>query len=172
MKNKLNERQASIRMLTQSSLICAMYIVLTYLANLFGLASGAVQLRLSEALCVLPFFIPSSCIGLFMGCFLSNLIVSAAIPDMIFGSLATLIGAYLGSKIKNKYLVAMPTVISNTVIVPFVIMYCYMDTVGVNEYFVTALGVFIGEVLSAYVLGTLLLLALEKKKGLFNTKRK
>lgn len=172
MKNKLNKTRTSVRLLTQSSLICAMYIVLTYLSNLFGLASGSVQLRLSEALCILPFFIPTSYIGLFAGCFLSNLIVSAAIPDMIFGSLATLIGVYIASKIKNKYLVALPTVISNTVIVPFVIMYCYMEGGGLPQYLITTLGVFVGEVLSAYVIGTLLLLALEKKKGIFDIKRR
>ena len=157
--------------LTQAALIAAMYFVLTWVSNLFGLASGAVQLRLSEALCVLPFFMPAAVPGLFIGCFLANLSMGAIIWDTLFGSIATLLGAFFASKIKNKYLVPLPTVIANTVIVPFVILYFYTEVHSVGAYFFTAGFVFLGEVLSAYVLGLLLLFAIDKRKGLFNKKR-
>ena len=158
--------------LTQAALVGAMYFVLTWLSNLFGLASGAIQLRLSESLCVLPYFMPAATPGLFVGCLLSNLSMGSVIWDTFFGSLATLIGAFVASKLKNKWLVPVPTVLANTVIVPFVVLYCY--TPGVKSFGVYATitaGVFAGEVLSAYVLGMLLLIALDKRKGIFTKKR-
>lgn len=158
--------------LTEAALVGAMYFVLTWLSNLFGLASGAVQLRLGEALCVLPFFMRSAVPGLFVGCLISNLSMGCVIWDTLFGSLATLIGAYVASKLKNKWLVPLPTVIANTVIVPFVVLFCY--TPGVKSVWVytgIAAGVFAGEVLSAYVLGMVLLLALNKRGGIFIKKR-
>lgn len=158
--------------LTQAALVGAMYFVLTWLSNFFGLASGAIQLRMSEALCVLPYFMPSATPGLFVGCLLSNLSMGSVIWDTLFGSLATLIGAFVASKLKNKWLVPLPTVLANTVIVPFVVLFCY--TPGVKSFGVYATitaGVFAGEVLSAYVLGMMLLLALDKRKGIFTKKR-
>ena len=159
-----------IHHMTEAAMIAALYVLLTYLSSALGLASGAVQLRLSEALCILPFFIPSTSVGLFIGCIISNLTMASAPLDIVFGSLATLIGAYIGSKMKSKWLVPIPTVISNTVIVPIVILVCYTarDTWSLGTYAITALGVFAGEVLSAYVLGMVLLLALQRR-GLLNS---
>ena len=158
--------------LTQAALIGAMYFALTWLSNLFGLASGAIQLRLSEALCVLPYFMPAATPGLFVGCLLSNLSMGSVLWDTLFGSLATLIGAFVASKLKNKWLVPIPTVLANTVIVPFVVLFCYTPGVkSVGVYATITAGVFAGEVLSAYVLGMLLLLALDKRKGIFTKKR-
>ena len=158
--------------LTYGAIVGAIYVALTWISGALGLASGAVQLRLGEALCVLPFFIPSTSVGLFVGCIISNLTMANAPLDIIFGSLATLIGAYLGSKMKNKWLVPIPTVVANTVIVPIVILVCYTakETWSLGTYTLTALGVFVGEVLSAYVLGMLLLLAIQKR-NLFNSKK-
>ena len=156
--------------LTYGAIVSALYVALTWISGALGLASGAVQLRLSEALCILPFFIPSTSVGLFIGCIISNLTMASAPLDIVFGSLATLIGAYIGSKMKSKWLVPIPTVISNTVIVPIVILVCYTarDTWSLGTYAITALGVFAGEVLSAYVLGMVLLLALQRR-GLLNS---
>ena len=127
------------------------------------------QIRLGEALCVLTWFTPAAVPGLFVGCILANLTMGCVIWDVIFGSLATLIGAYVGSKMKKKWLVPLPTVISNTVIVPFIIIYCYMDTVSLGVYGVTAVTVLIGEIVSAYAIGILLLLAMSKHR-IFNKK--
>lgn len=158
--------------LTQAALVGAMYFVLTWLSNVFGLASGAVQLRLSEALCVLPYFMPSATPGLFVGCLLSNLSMGSVIWDTVFGSLATLIGAFVASKLKNKWLVPIPTVVANTVTVPLVVLFCYTPGVkSVGVYATITAGVFAGEVISAYVLGMVLLLALDKRKGIFTKKR-
>lgn len=86
---------------TQSAFIAALYVVLTYAANIFGLANGAVQLRLSEALTVLPYFTPAAVPGLFIGCILANLFTGGALFDIIFGSIATLLGAVFTRALKN-----------------------------------------------------------------------
>ena len=105
MKNK------KVLYITQAAIVAALYVVFTFFAYLLGIDKMAVQVRFSEALCVLPFFIPSAVPGLFIGCLISNLIFGAQIWDIIFGSIATLIGAYIAGKIKNKWLVPLPTII-------------------------------------------------------------
>ena len=82
-----------LALLTQGALIAALYTALTYLINYFGLANGAIQVRISEALTILPVFTPAAIPGLFIGCLLSNLLTGAAIWDIVFGSLASLLGA-------------------------------------------------------------------------------
>ncbi len=140
---------------TYAAVIGAVYIVLTYLSSVFGLSSGFVQLRLSEVLCVLPCFTWAAVPGLFVGCFGANLLTGALVPDVIFGSLATLIGAVgarlVSKKSKNPILISLPTVISNTVIVPLVLKYAYEVDVGL---WIMVLGVFVGEVVSATLLGS------------------
>lgn len=165
-------KKGKILYLTQSALIAALYVALTWLSNLVGLASGAVQIRISEALCVLPAFMPSAIPGLFIGCLISNISMGSNIFDIIFGSLATLIGAVFTSKLKNKFLAPIPAVISNTIIVPIVIMLCYTakEARNMSTYLLTTLGVFAGEVISAYIFGIVLYVALEKRKDIFTKK--
>lgn len=150
----------------RGGMIAALYVVLTLLANALGLANHAIQLRFSEALCVLPFFMPEAVPALFIGCLLSNLLIGAPLFDVLFGSLATLLGA-VGARLLRRYrlLVPLPTVIANAAIVPPVLIYAY----GVGDAYPLLLAtVTAGEVLSAYALGLLLLFALEKRcKGLF-----
>ena len=152
--------------MTRCALVGAMYVVLTLLSNVLGLASGAVQLRVSEALCVLPSFSPATSWGLFVGCIISNLITGCNVFDIIFGSLATLIAGLITAKIKNKYLAPIPTVVANTIVVPLVIIFTYTKELSASAYFITLLGVFAGEVLSAYVLGIILYGALKKKSDI------
>ncbi len=85
-----------------TAMIAALYVVLTFIANTFGLASGVIQIRLSEALTVLPFFTPAAIPGLTIGCLLSNWMTGCVLWDIIFGTLATLLGA-LGSYALRKY---------------------------------------------------------------------
>ncbi len=148
--------------ISTSAIIAALYIVLTMVSNALGLASGAVQIRISEALCILPVFTPAAVPGLFAGCIISNIIAGGNIFDIIFGSLATLIGAIGTLKLKNhKYLALIPPIVSNTIIVPIILCYAY----GINQalYFVM-FTVGIGEVISCGVLGMVLLKAMEKYK--------
>ena len=150
------------RNLTQAAMIAAMYVVLTYLANAMGLASGAIQVRFSEALCVLPYFTVSAVPGLFVGCVISNFLTGCALPDVIFGGVATLIGAVVTWKFrKNKWMAPVGPIVSNAVIVPFVLLYAY----GVKPLWFSFVTVTIGEIISCGVLGMILLFALEKYKG-------
>ena len=148
--------------ITQAALIAALYVVLTLVSAAFGLDSKAIQFRLSEVLTVLPALTPAAIPGLFIGCLLSNFICGAMLPDIIFGSLATLIGAvgtyFIGKRV--KWLSALPPIAANTVIVPLVLKYAYhLD--GTVPFF--ALTVFIGEFVCCGILGTVLLYAIPKK---------
>jgi len=158
------------RYITSAAIIAATYVILTYITNLFGLASSAVQCRLSEALCVLPAFTPAAVPGLFIGCVLSNILTGGIIFDVIFGSLATLIGAcftrLLALGKASEYLYPVPAIISNTVIVPLVLKYAYALN-GSVWYFVLTVG--LGEIISCGVLGMMLYGALKNKSRiLFN----
>ncbi len=141
--------------------IAALYVVLTFASAALGLASGAVQVRLSEALTILPIFTTAAIPGLAIGCFLANLLTGCVTLDIILGTLATLIGALGTYFLKRiKPLAFLPPVISNAIIVPFVLTYAY----GVEDaYWFLCLTVGIGEIISVCVLGFLLLKALEKK---------
>ncbi|MBQ7873479.1 MAG: QueT transporter family protein [Clostridia bacterium] len=153
--------QKRVRYITLSATIAALYVVLTLISAAFGLSSGAIQLRISEALCVLVAFTPAAIPGLTIGCLISNLVASANILDIVFGTLATFLGALGGYYLrKRKWLITMPTLLSNVIIVPLVIVYGF----GVKDMALplVALTVGIGEFLSATVLGTGLLLILQK----------
>ncbi len=155
------KNQARARYITLSATIASLYVVLTLISAAFGLSSGAIQLRISEALCVLVAFTPAAIPGLTIGCLISNLIASANILDIVFGTLATFLGALGGHYLRNhKWLLTLPTVLANTVIVPLVIVYGF-GVKGVALPLV-AFTVGIGEFLSATVLGTGLLLVLQK----------
>lgn len=142
--------------LVQAAMIAALYVVLTLLAN----ASGAIQIRLSEMLSVLPFFTPAAIPGLFVGCVLSNFLTGACMLDVVLGSFATLIGA-VGAYLvrKNKWLVPIPNIVSNTIIVPLVLMFGYHLE---DAFWYLALTVGIGEIISGGVFGMILLFALKK----------
>lgn len=154
-----------ILLITHAAIIAALYIVLTYVANLFGLASNSIQVRLSEALTIMPFFTPAAIPGLFIGCLLSNILTGCALIDIIFGSIATLIGA-VGSYLlrKNKFLVPVPPIIANAVIVPFILIYGY--GLPSSTYFISMLTVGAGEIISCYILGLLLMRALSKYRNI------
>ena len=147
--------------LTQAAIIAALYVVLTFFANSLGLANYAVQVRFSESLCILPYFTPAAIPGLFIGCLLSNILTGCALLDIIFGSIATLIGAIATHLLrKNKWLAPVGPVLSNALIVPVVLFYAY----GIQPIWFSFITVTIGEVISCGILGMLLLTALTKYK--------
>ena len=151
------------RLMTESALIAAVYVALVLLFR--PISFGAIQFRIAEALCVLPFFSLSAVPGLALGCLLGNFFSGAAMPDVIFGTFATLLAAILSYKLRtvSKWLVCLPPILANAVIVPFVLQYAYGVTDG---YFFLFATVGIGEILAVGVLGNVLLLALEGKKEL------
>ncbi len=164
-------RNKKVTMITQGAIIAALYVVLTMIANAMGLANYAIQVRFSEALCILPFFTVAAIPGLTIGCLISNLLTGAMVWDVLFGSLATLIGA-IGTYLlrKHKFLMTLPPVIANMIIVPYILRYGYGMTWELNgvdwaiPYFATTVG--IGEIISVCVLGGVLLNALLPYKNI------
>ena len=154
-----------VKTLCMGGAIAALYVVLTLVAQAFGLASGAIQVRLSEALTILPVFTASAVPGLTVGCVLANLITGCAAWDVVFGSLATLIGAVGTRLLKNKPLVAgIPPVVSNAIIVPIVLQKVY----GVpDSFWYLMLTVGAGEVIACGVLGLLLYKSFKKMPQMF-----
>ena len=147
-------KNSTARKVAFGGLIAALYVALTCIANLFGLASGAIQVRVSEALTILPVFTPAAIPGLTVGCIIANIVTGCLPWDVVFGSLATLIGA-IGTRLlrKNPYIAWIPPVVSNMAIVPIVLQKVY----GVPDswwYLVLTVGA--GEVISCGVLGLLL----------------
>lgn len=145
--------------ITQAAVIAALYVVLVVIFNYISF--GPIQFRVAEALTILPYFTPAAIPGLFIGCILANVIGGAVIWDIIFGSIATLIGAVFTYLLRNKskFLAPLPPVLANTIIVPWVLKYAY----GAEEMvWFMAVTVGIGEILACYVLGMILLFALNK----------
>ena len=102
----------------QAALIAAIYVALTYLSSIAGLASGTIQVRISEALCILPVFTTAAIPGLWLGCFLANMLTGGIPVDVLCGSIATLIGAFGTYALrKHKFACTWPPVIANMVIV-------------------------------------------------------
>ncbi len=155
--------------LTQAAMIAAIYVVLTYVFSAFSF--GQVQIRVAEALTILPVFTPAAIPGLFVGCLIGNIAGGAVLPDIIFGSIATLIGA-VGTRLlrrRNPVICTLPPIVSNTVIVPFVLRFAY----GVNLPIpLMMLTVGIGEAVGCGVFGVLLYSVLKRyKEVIFKTSR-
>ena len=139
--------------LAYGAAIAAIYVALTMAFQ--PISFGPVQFRISEALCILPFFTPAAIPGLFVGCFLSNLFCGAAGLDIVFGSLATLIGAVGSYELrKSKVLVCVPPILANTIIVPWVLRFAYGSE---DMIWFSTITVGIGEILAIGILGQILL---------------
>ena len=159
------KKKSNIMSLVTAAMIAALYVVLSFVSNAFGLASGAIQVRISEALTILPYFTASAIPGVTIGCILFNLLSGAALLDVIFGGLASLLGAviswFIGKTARKfnwmKYLIAVPPILSNAFIVPWVLKTAY----GFEDaywYLVATVG--IGEIISCGILGMVLMTAL------------
>lgn len=148
-----------IKTITTAGIIAALYVVLTLVANAFGLANYAIQVRFSEALTVLPCVCSAAIPGVTIGCLLSNILTGCALPDIIFGTFATFIGA-IGTYAlrKHKRLSWVPPTVSNMIIIPFVLRYAY----GLTPLWLFFFTVGAGELVSCGILGLLLLKTLDK----------
>ena len=144
--------------ITEASAIAALYTVITIAIGPLG--SAAIQCRIPEAMCVLAIFTPAAIPGMTLGCLISNIATGCLWQDVLFGTLATLIGV-IGARLLRRiwWLTPLPTVVSNTLIVPFVLAHAYHAEDGIPFLMLT---VGIGEVISAYVLGIALYFALRK----------
>ena len=147
--------------LAQAAIIAAMYVALTY--AFAPISFKEVQVRISEALTILPVFTPAAIPGLFIGCVIGNFFGGAILPDILFGSLATLAGAFFTWKLRNAnpFLAPVPPIIANMLVVPFVLKYAYGVPLPIPLMMLT---VGLGEVISCGVLGMLLYFALRSHK--------
>ena len=158
-------RRFTVRDLTLAALVAALYAVMGYFGSIFGLTFGAVQIRFAEALAVLPFLFPATAPGLVIGCPITNLLSPYGPVDIIFGTLATAIAAWLTMKTPRWYLAALPPILVNMVILcP---MWAWAEVGRVNGAFWAACGFnavtfVVGEAVACYGLGTLLLKLLPK----------
>lgn len=150
-----------VRFLAQGAMIAAVYVALTVVFA--PISFSEIQVRVAEALTILPVFTPAAIPGLFLGCLIGNIAGGALVPDIIFGSLATLIGAFGTWKLRraHPFLAPVPPILANTVIVPFVLKYAYEVPLPVPFMMLT---VGAGEILSCGVLGMLLYYALRSRR--------
>ena len=154
-----------VTFITHAAIIAALYVLLTFIANALGLANFAIQVRFSEALTILPLFTPAAIPGLYVGCLLSNILTGCIAWDILFGPIATLLGALGTYALRRKHpiLGTLPPIAANTLIVPFVLAYAYKFE-GSITYFMLTVG--IGEIISCGILGYLVYLTLRKHAGL------
>lgn len=149
-------------MITKSAVIASGYVLLTVFSSLFGLSNGLIQLRLSETLCILPIYTVSAIPGLTVGCFISNILSGGTMIDMVFGSIATLIGAIGTRLLRNKkYLALVSPILSNAIVVPLMLYYGYQIK---QPYWLILIAITAAETITAGVLGGILMNVIEHKK--------
>lgn len=155
-------KNRNVAFLTQAAMIAAIYVVLTFIFA--PISFGEVQIRIAEILTILPIFTPAAIPGLFVGCLIGNISGGALLPDIIFGSIATLIGAVGTYQLRkrNRVFAVLPPILANVVIVPFVLRYAYGIVLPIPFLMLT---VGIGEVVSCGILGSGLAAVLDKYKG-------
>lgn len=156
-----------------AAVVAAAYAALTVL--LAPISYGAVQFRVSEALTVLPFFMPCTVWGLWIGCIIAN-IYTGSVIDIVFGSLATLMAALLtarfgkkGNTVRNRVLGCLMPVLFNAVIVGAVLTWGYQIqefSSPLLSFGFNALTVGLGEAAVLYLIGYTLLSQLPKIKSL------
>lgn len=152
MKNKNTQK------LTLAAMVAAAYAVLSLLGAVFGITYGPIQVRFSEALCLLPFLFPETAWGLGVGCLIANLFSPYGVLDIVVGSLATLIAALITSRCRNVWLAALPPEACNMVLVGAVLAYEQAGTSAAfwPAYGLNAVTVGAGEAIACLVLGVLL----------------
>ena len=158
------------KFLVQGAIIASLYALITLAVA--PISSGLMQLRISEAMAVLPYFTLAAVPGLFVGCLVSNLLLGAALPDIIFGSLSTLLAAFITFKLKGylrpslaRCFAPLSAVLINALVIGWLLFDIYK--VG-SPFWVCAMYVALGQALVCYGLGVPLLLLLERYKESLN----
>jgi uncharacterized membrane protein len=166
----MSKSRFTTKQLTTAGIIAAIYTAMSLLSSVFGIAYGPIQCRFSEALTVLPFFLPEAIPGLFIGCIVTNLMSTVGPLDLILGSLATLLAALWTARVRKYWMAPLPPVLCNAVIIGAMIAWY---EVGFTEAFwgmfaFNALTVGIGQILACYGLGLLLLKVLSRTPAFRN----
>ena len=159
------KRRITLRMITVSAVIAAIYVAVALAFE--PIMFGPLQFRIPEALAVLPFIAPSTMFGLFIGCLIANIFGGFGLPDIVFGSLATLLAGFLTSKMRNKWLAPVPPILINALVIGLMLAFLY-GAEPMAEFPIFALQVGIGQIGACYALGMPLLFAVTKVKPLLN----
>ena len=158
-------KENKVTFLTHAAMIAAVYVVLC--AVFAPISYGEIQVRVAEELVILPFFTPAAIPGLFVGCIIANVMGGSIMLDVVLGSLATLIGAVGSWHLRaNRFLVLLPPIAANTLIVPYVLRYGYGVPLPIPFMMLT---VGIGEVIAVGLFGNVLLSALVRYRRIFST---
>ena len=167
----MNMKNLSVRRLVRCAVIAAVYVVVCLVLAPFSY--GAVQVRVAEALCLLPVFGAEYIVGVTLGCFLANLLGSTVV-DVVFGTLATLLACLVTYKLRDIRVkglaipASLPPVVFNMIIVgAFEITFFFSDGAPTAMLAVfNAVTVGIGELISCTILGVALVKLLESNAGL------
>jgi len=157
---KQNAKQIAV-----SGIVAAVYLAVTLTPGINTISYGLVQFRIAEALTVLPFIYPGAIFGVFIGCFLANLFGPAGLQDAVFGSMLTLIAAWLTwllHKTKKTYLAPLPPIIINAFGVSI-----YLHSFFGEPYWLFVGCIALGQAVVCYGLGYPLLLALKAREKQF-----
>ncbi|WDC83767.1 QueT transporter family protein [Caloramator sp. mosi_1] len=138
----------------KAGLIAALYVVLTLPFASFSY--GPIQFRVAEALTIIPLYETAAIPGLFIGCMFANIFGGFGLVDIVFGSLTTLLAAYLTSKAPNMYIGVLPPILLNALIIPI-----WVSKMSYTPYLATVGTIGFGQFLSAGILGVILATAIE-----------
>lgn len=150
------------RVIALNGVLAALYAAVTLATASF--AYGPIQFRVADALCVLPFFAPSTTVGLFLGCLIANIFSPVSALDIVIGSAATLVGCLAAGRMKHKWLIPLPTVLANTIMVGAMLACVYTPDALIAGFVTMGAQVAIGEIAVMIALG-LPLIALLSKSG-------
>ncbi len=155
-------RKLSVRELALCGVLAALYAVVTLATASF--AYGPIQFRIADALCVLPFFAPVTSLGLFVGCLVANLFSTVSALDIVIGSAATLVGCLLAAKMPSRWLVPLPTILANTVMVGAMLAAVYTPDAFWSGFVTMGAQVAVGEIAVLAVLGLPLIAYLQRSR--------
>lgn len=155
-------KKINTQYITQAAIIAAAYAALTI--ALAPISYGNLQVRVAEALTVLPAVLPSAIPGLFIGCVIANTLgPGAGIWDIVFGSLATLLAAWLSYKLrKYTFLVPIPPIVINALVIGLLLFYVVQVPLPLP---ILMLQVGVGQTIACYALGMPLLLIIKKRQS-------
>ncbi len=145
----------STRILARIAILAAVYALLTVLPPFNALGYGPVQVRVAEALTVLPYVLPWAPASLYLGCILANLGSPFIMWDLTLGALGTLAAALITRRMPRPYLAPLPAVLINALVVS-----SYVAPLSGLSYWPVAFYIAVGQTAACYILGYPLLLYL------------
>lgn len=155
MHRKKHSWKITTTYITRAGVIASIYVAVTFLLS--SISFGPVQVRVAEGLTLLPILFPESIIGLFLGCLLANLLGPFGAADIVFGSLTTLLAAYITYRFRRNFIAYLSPILLNAFIVSL-----YLHLLFAVPYWPTVLTIGLGQCAAVLGLGLPLLHLLKK----------